>query len=491
MSDQQAELPLDIRPNPATYFEPPVKAKRGKRSAAQAQGAPSESVTASADAIEAELERCAKEARVIRNVLKTAEIAPSKVNIEAAQADLAALEQRRSELQAQLKASAQKNVTASAPAKRRHDDDDDDDADDDDADDEFEDDDAADVPIDWHSIARKRRLERDALHSEARRLAESGDLDGVRSVHDRAQGVLSVMRSIPDTSLTVRFKIESAAEACAEIASMASAAHESVTPIALAEPSLAQANGAHESVTSAALAEPSLAQANGAHESVTSAALAEPSLAQANGAQVIVDIVRRWNGSDVAATLRTVAADRLRGDVTVMALDAPIATYRNGALAPELVTLARRCTVPRHTWRVDTPDAARQTVVYLLEYASDQRVVISSPISTAAKRLRECSARVIEAMPYERYDRYLSAAQRAKTRVNGASAQASAAQESVTASALAEPSAPIKPSGKRAEPAHYTLTCVVCGHQFEAKRSHAQTCSAKCRKRLSRANGAE
>jgi hypothetical protein len=239
-------LPLDIRPNPASYLEPPVKPKRSKRSAAQALGkravpsvsaasvtsaaqaapiAPAhdaqESVTASADAIKAELERCDKMQRVLSNVLKCAEIAPSKVNIEATQADLAALEQRRAELQAQLKASAQKNVTASAPAKRRrHADDDeaaDDDADDADDDDDDDDDDA-DVPIDWHGIARQRKFELYALLSEARRLAESGDLDGVRSVHERAQGVLSVMRSIPDTSLTMRVTLEKAAETCAEIA---------------------------------------------------------------------------------------------------------------------------------------------------------------------------------------------------------------------------------------------------------------------------------
>jgi predicted nuclease with RNAse H fold len=277
-------------------------------------------------------------------------------------------------------------------------------------------------------------------------------------------------------------------------AAQANGAHESVTSAALAEPSAAQANGAHESVTSAALAEPSAVQANGAHESVTPIALAEPSAVQANGAQVIhADIVRRWYGSDVTATLRTIAADRLRGDVIVMALDAPIATYRNGALAPELVTLARRCTMPSHTLRVTTPSATRTTVVYLVEMEHKRRL-ISMPISDAAERLCKSGVRVIEAMPYESYERYLNAAQRkrdaakrgtaqrAKTRVNIAPAQASAVQESVTASA---------PSGKRAEPAHYTLTCAVCGHQFEAKRSHAQTCSAKCRKRLSRANGAE
>jgi len=122
------------------------------------------------------------------------------------------------------------------------------------------------------------------------------------------------------------------------------------------------------------------------------------------------DIVRRWYGSDVTATLRTIAADRLRGDVIVMALDAPIATYHNGALAPELVTLARRCTVPRHVWSVDFPNAARTTVVYLVEM--DKQHLISMPISDAAERLCKSGVRVIEAMPYELYERYLSAAQR-------------------------------------------------------------------------------
>jgi len=124
-----------------------------------------------------------------------------------------------------------------------------------------------------------------------------------------------------------------------------------------------------------------------------------------------VELMRRGDSYDVAGTLRMIGSDVLLSDATVMALDAPIATYRNGALAPELIALARRCTVPQHVYRVDTPDVKRATVVYLVELEHKQRLV-SMPISGAAERLRKSGARVIAAMPYERYERYLIVARR-------------------------------------------------------------------------------
>jgi hypothetical protein len=137
-----------------------------------------------------------------------------------------------------------------------------------------------------------------------------------------------------------------------------------------------------------------------------------PSAIAPSGKVINVELMRRGDSYDIAGTLRMIGSDILLSDATVMALDAPIATYRNGALAPELVTLARRGTVPSHTWHVMTPSAMRTTVVYLIEYASDRRVVVSAPIGIAAKHLRECGARVIEAMPYERYNRFVIAARR-------------------------------------------------------------------------------
>jgi hypothetical protein len=278
-------------------------------------------------------------------------------------------------------------------------------------------------------------------------------------------------------------------------AAQANGAHESVTSAALAEPSAVQANGAHESVTSAALAEPSAAQANGAHESVTSgeqaerseqgepmqapaqgeiakqsasvtsaasvtsgeqadhAEQAEPMQAPAHdapsapsGKVINVELMRRGDSYDIAGTLRMIGSDILLSDATVMALDVPIATYRAGELAPELVTLARSCTMPLHVVR----SSSRTMVAYLLEeFATGRRVVLASPIGIAAKRLRECGARVIEAMPYERYERYLIAARRKR---DAAERQAIEAFERAHAERVArlEMSAPLAASAPSA-----------------------------------------
>jgi hypothetical protein len=89
-------------------------------------------------------------------------------------------------------------------------------------------------------------------------------------------------------------------------------------------------------------------------------------------------------------------------------------------------------------------------VAYLLEvFATGRRVVLASPIGIAAKRLRECGARVIEAMPYERYERYLIAARRKR---DAAERQAIEAFERAHAERVArlEMSAPLAASAPSA-----------------------------------------